>query len=139
MWLASKVPVCHASVVPKSWQRTKKASLVMEAFKLARPAPCDASAPRNGGMSILVFIYRSRSLRGSGQGPDGGVVRGRRRPLTAGHGVAQTPTNTLFATMPPLCQRLAAYIERCMGEPCVRPKAWLWVSFPAVHHTARLR
>ena len=79
--------------------------VVYEAFKLARTTSPDASASRNGGMTVLLFVCRSRSLRGSGQRPDGGVVRGRRRPLTAGHGVAQTPTNILFATMPPLCQK----------------------------------
>ena len=100
----------------------RKESLDVDAFKLARTTSQDASAPRNGGMTVLLFICRSRSLWGSGQRPDGGVVRGRRRPLTAGHGVAQTPTNILFATMPPLCRKAGSVPPTPYGRTLCLPQ-----------------
>ena len=55
MWPASAALVCHASVVPKSWQRKSKEFQFWKCFKLALLESYDAGGEHHGGMTVRHF------------------------------------------------------------------------------------
>ena len=67
----------HASVVPRSWQRTKEASLITEAFNLALIASSDASAParRRRRRQRSRFHWSGRSASGGSRRSSSTSVR----------------------------------------------------------------
>ncbi len=84
-------------------------------YVIIRPLPAQW---HNGGMTANHFARWPRSFWGSGQRPDGGVVRGGRPPLTAGNGAAQAPTQYPergAGAMRP-AQRRIAYAQKRQSE-----------------------